>query len=217
VAQPGSGVDGREAPCRIELLCRPPHTSTLGPSFMHSLLAQIEGSLHSGHYFLSLFAALSVPDIAGALSSTDGTASSKKYEAWYEEWVRPRFFESVLAGVPAHARPHISHMENPLTGAACYQFRCSLLHQGSSQHPKSPFSRIIFIEPGATSNTVHYCTMNDALCIDLSAFCSEVVGGGRAWLQEAATQEAYVKNYERFARRHEGGLAPYIVGVPVIG
>ena len=184
---------------------------------MQTLLSQIEGSLEAGTYMLSLFASLTVPDIAGALSSADGEASGAKFAAWYEQWVRPRFFETLLASMPLHARHHLKPMESPLTGEACYRFRCSLLHQGSSQHPKSQFSRIIFIEPGATTNVVHYSTMNDALCIDLNLFCREVLAGARLWLQQAENDALYIRNYERYAHRHPTGLAPYIVGVPVIG
>jgi hypothetical protein len=184
---------------------------------MHTLVDQIEASLGSHLYFLSLYTSLTVPDIAGALSSENGEASGAKYAAWFEQWVRPRFFETVLASVPAEHRHYIKPMESPLTGEACYRFRCSLLHQGSSQHPKSPFSRIIFIEPGATTNVVHYGQLNDALCIDLNLFCREMIAGARLWLKQAEQDANYLKNYQQFARRHASGLAPYIGGVPVVG
>lgn len=186
---------------------------------MRTLIDQIESSLGSGAYYLSLFGALAVPDIAGALNSEDGEASGKKYVEWYEAWVRPRFAEVVRASMPEHARPYIKDfdIENPLTGDACYRFRCSLLHQGSSQHPKSPYSRIIFVEPGSSTNVYHYGTLNDALCIDLNLFCREVTSGARLWLDAAEQTPQFKRNYERFARRHANGLAPYIVGVPVVG
>jgi len=181
------------------------------------MIDQIEASLSSGLYFLSLYSALTIPDIAGALSSENGEASGAKYAAWFEQWVRPRFFETILSSVPLEHRQFINPIENPLTGEACYRFRCSLLHQGSSQHPKSPFSRIMFIEPGSTTNVIHYGQMNDALCIDLNLFCREMIAGTRLWLKQAAQDANYIKNYEKFARRHAQGLEPYIVGVPVIG
>jgi len=184
---------------------------------MHALVDQVETSLGSGLYFLSLYTSLTIPDIAGALSSENGEASRAKYAAWFETWVRPQFLETVLASVPAEHRQHIKNMENPLTGETCYRFRCSLLHQGSSQHPKSTFNRIMFIEPGATTNVVHYGRMNDALCIDLNLFCREMIAGARLWLKQAEQHALYIKNYERFARRHSNGLPPYIVGVPVVG
>lgn len=184
---------------------------------MRTLIDQIERSLGSGLYYVSLCMALAIPDIAGALSSDDGEASGAKYAAWFEKWVRPRFFETVLASLPPEHRQYVKGIENPLTGDACYRFRCSLLHQGSSQHPKSPFTRIIFIEPGATTNVVHYGTMDDALCIDLNLFCCEMISGARLWLKQAEQEPCYIRNYQRFARRHANGLAPYIAGVPVIG
>jgi hypothetical protein len=184
---------------------------------MRSLIDQIEASLGSHLYYLSLIGTLAVPDIAGALSSADGEASGKRYADWYDTWARPRFVEAVRASVPEHARLYVKDIENPLTGDVCYRFRCSLLHQGSSQHSKSLFSRIVFIEPGATTNVIHYGQINDALCIDLNLFCREVIAGARVWLQAVEATEQYVKNYERFARRHPDGLPPYIAGVPVVG
>jgi hypothetical protein len=184
---------------------------------MRELIDQLACSLETGLYYLSLFGALAIPDIAGALDSDDGRASGERYEAWYEEWVRPRFREKILEGIPLEARQYVSELENPLTGETCYRFRCSLLHQGSSQHPRSPFSRIIFIEPRATSSVVHYVIMDDALCIDLTSFCREVISGARMWLETVENTERYRANYNNFARRHPEGLKPYIGGVPVIG
>lgn len=183
---------------------------------MHALINQIEASLGSRLYFLSLYTALTVPDIAGALSSENGEASGAKYAAWFEQWVRPRLFETVLESLPPEHRQYVQRIENPLTGDACYRFRCSLLHQGSSHHPKSPFARIMFIEPGATGTVVHYGRMNDALCIDLNLFCREMIRGARLWLDQVGEDANYTRNYANFARRPDGGLPPYIVGVPVV-
>lgn len=184
---------------------------------MRALTDQLEKSLASGQYFLSLFTALTLPDIAGALDAQDGLASAAKYAAWYEKWVRPRFRERVIASLRPEVRQHIGELENPLDGSACYRFRCSLLHQGTTQHPQSPFSRIIFIEPGSTTNVVHYGVLNDALCIDLQSFCREAIAGVRLWLDSVETTELFKANYSKFVRRHDGGLKPYIVGVPVVG
>src|SRR4051812_16255028 len=130
---------------------------------MHTLLSQIEGSLGAGFYYLSLFASLTVPDIAGALDSQNGEATRQKYAEWYETWVRPRSGDAVAAILPPELRQHVGNLKSPLTGEACYRFRCSLLHQGSSQHPKSPFSRIMFVEPGATTNVFHNNIADGAL------------------------------------------------------
>ncbi len=184
---------------------------------MHILVDQLEESLASGHYFLSLFIALALPDIAGALGSPNGEAKSTKYVQWFENWVRPRFSEIARESVPESMRENVPDLTNPLDGDACYRFRCSLLHQGSTQHSKSPFSRIIFIEPNATTNIVHYGQIYDVLCIDLNLFCREVIAGVRLWLAEVEGTEPFLSNHDKFVRRYDTGLEPYIGGVPVIG
>jgi len=190
---------------------------------VRALVDQLEQSLASGQYFLSLFTALTLPDIAAALDAPDGTANGQRYASWYDKWVRPQFAEAILAllppSMPAEEREYVKQglKQPPLDGDACYRFRCSLLHQGTTQHPKSPFSRIIFVEPHATTNTIHNCIMNDALCIDLQSFCREVIAGVRTWLNHVEKTELFKVNYEKFVRRHPEGLKPYIVGVPVVG
>ncbi|WP_068858327.1 hypothetical protein [Perlucidibaca aquatica] len=184
---------------------------------MRLLIDQLENSLASGNYFLSLFTALTLPDIAGALNAQDGKATGVRYAAWYEQWVRPRLAETVQATLSANFPGQVLNVVNPLDGDACYRFRCSLLHQGSTQHPKSPYERIIFIEPHATSNSFHYCTLNKALCIDLQMFCQEMISGVRLWLTHAEATPLYQANFAKFATRHDQGLPPYIVGVPVVG
>jgi hypothetical protein len=118
--------------------------------------------------------------------------------------------------LPKEIADRVPALENPLTGEACYRFRCSLLHQGSSLHPRSPFSRIIFIEPGATTNIIHYGILSGALCIDLRLFCYEVLAGARLWLDAVEDTEPFNSNYGRFARRYPDGIPPYISGVPVV-
>jgi len=182
---------------------------------VRDVIDQLESSLDHAEYFLSLFTALAIPDIGGALDSADGTASGERYKEWYERWVRPQFGKMMMSQIPQHAGAEMK-IENPLTGEACYRFRCSLLHQGTTQHAKSPYSRIIFVEPGATTNTFHYNILNDALNIDLPSFCREIVAGSREWMDAVEETEQYKANYERFARRYPSGLSPYIVGVPVV-
>ena len=104
-----------------------------------------------------------------------------------------------------------------LNGDACYRFRCSLLHEGTTQHRKSPFSRIIFVEPHATTSTFHNCIIKGVLCFDMQSFCREVIAGVRSWLNQVENTELFKTNYEKFVRRHPEGLKPYIVGVPVVG
>ena len=164
---------------------------------MKDLIEQIRVAVDSGLYYLALFTCLTLPDICGAMGSPDGEAVREKYIEWFDKYVAGKY----------HAM---------LSGDDCYRFRCSLLHQGSSQHPKSSYFRVLFVEPAATTNVFHCNVLNDALNLDVRIFCRDILSGVEKWLQEYELTDTYKKNYDKFMKRHPGGLHPYIVGVPVI-
>lgn len=184
---------------------------------MNELLDQIENSLEHKFYFLSLYATLTVPDAAGALESENFWATQDKYVAWFDAWVRPRMGDQVLARLPLDVRERMGpKILGPLDGAACYQFRCSLLHQSSTIRKSSPFDRIMFIEPRTSSVTIHNSMSDNSLILDLPMFCSEVLEGARAWLKSMEGNEIFARNIASSARRYAEGLPPHISGVPVI-
>lgn len=172
---------------------------------MRTVIAQTVAALDSHIYYLALFAALAIPDMAAALDSEDGRALGKRYIAWYEKWVRPRLRES-------------RDRDNPFTGEMCYGFRCGMLHQGRSTNRDHPYERIVFIEPGHPDFSLHYCTVSGKiLMIQLDAFVREVLRGCEMWLDAVEGTEPFTRNYAKFARRHPNGIAPYIVGPPLVG
>ena len=172
---------------------------------MRDFLEQIQTALDSGLYYLALFASLGVPDICGAIGSNDGKATKGKYIEWFDKYVAHKY--SACVGV-AHERIEF------LTGEDCYRFRCLLLHQGSSQLGR--YSRVIFVEPSVTTIVAHCNVLHDALNLHVRIFCADILSGAEDWLQEYEGTELYKKNYGKFMQRYPEGLAPYIVGVPVI-
>ena len=130
---------------------------------MKDFLEQIEVGLKVNLYHLSLLAALTIPDICGAIGSENGLAHPDKYKDWFNKYIGHKY-------------------RGFLTAEDCYLFRCSLLHQGSSQHPKSGYSRVIFVEPSATTSVFHCNIMNDALNIDVRILCNDIIEGAKAWL-----------------------------------
>lgn len=149
-----------------------------------------------------LAGALVIPDICGALESPNGETSGSIYMAWFD----------------SHVAPIYSHGGRPpmLTGDNCYRFRCSFLHQGRTQHPRGGYNRILFVEPGASTNVFHMNVLGDALNIDVRLFCLEMVAAARNWLSTVSATLPYETNLSAFVRRYPTGLSPYIVGVPVI-
>jgi len=165
---------------------------------MQDVIQQVRAANGAGLYYVALVSALALPDICAALESADGQASKDKFEAWFNMYVAPRY-------------------NGFLDGETCYYFRCSMLHQGSTQHPRGRYSRIIFVEPGRSDIVLHKNIMNDALNIDVRIFCEDLCGAAERWWQGAATQPTVQANLPRFVTRYPNGLAPYICGLPVIG
>lgn len=165
---------------------------------MRDLLFQIKKGLFSNLYYLSLFAALAIPDICGALDSEDGQASRENYVNWFDKYVAPYY-------------------QGLLTGEDCYCFRCSLWRQRADIAPRGRFSRILFVEPTAVDDTFHCKIIQEALNIDVRVFCQDIIRGVEKWLDEKENTELYKTNLAKFIRRYPDGLPPYIVGVPVIG
>ncbi len=170
---------------------------------MDEFFKQVADAARSHLYFLALSGALVIPDMCAALESTDGETRGSRYIDWVDRNVAPR---------------HISHWTGQpfLDGDSCYRFRCSLLHQGRTEHPKSRYSRIIFVEPGATKSSFHMNVIDDVLNIDVYKFCMEMVDSAFIWRTSKMGTEPYETNVQRFVTRYPNGLAPYIVGLPVI-
>jgi hypothetical protein len=57
----------------------------------------------------------------------------------------------------------------------------------------------------------------NAVALDVIAFVKDVVGVGRGWLNAHRDDPVIAANLERSIRLHPAGIAPFIVGDPVIG
>src|SRR5688572_17753644 len=141
---------------------------------MDTLLEQIEIAHGANLFYLSLFSALAVPDICGALSASDGAATGARYREWYDRYVTPRY--------------------DTLTGDEAYQFRCSALHQGTSE-PNRPrdYERIMFLEPNQLSINVSRTTAagRTAIVIDLKQLVSAIVSGARQFCADQRGSEPF--------------------------
>lgn len=158
-------------------------------------LDQIQSGIEHNLYYLSLFTSLAIPDMCGALITPSGKSSPCEYMKWFDSNV---------------AKPK----EYQLTGENCYNFRCSMLHQGTTQYGKGSFSRILFVEPQTTSNIFHNNIIGDALNIDVKRFCNDIIEVASKWFNQIQDDNNFQKNYDKFIRRYANGLPPYISGVP---
>jgi len=173
---------------------------------MKDFFEQIRSSLEHNLYYLALFGSLAVPDICGAMSSPNGKACSYKYKKWFDD-----YFPSTYKTPDGK---EIFKYYDFINSEDCWYFRCSMLHQGSSQHSNGRYSRYIFVE--SPEIWMHCNVMNNVLNIDVTTFCNSMLEGGEKWLQKYESQEIYKINFNKFMKRHPIGLKPYITGVPVI-
>lgn len=163
---------------------------------MEDFLQQIEKALSYNLYYIALQSTLTLPDICGALQSTDGTATKAKYVDWYNTYFLKKTF---------------------LSANDCYYFRCSNIHQGKTVHKNSTYSRILFVEPSEKNSIVlNNNIINGALNIDVNIFCTDMIASVRNWLTLVKNDETFQENYSSFIKRYPNGLPPYIVGVPII-
>ena len=163
---------------------------------MEFFLKEIEQALDNGLYFMALQSALTLPDICGALQSSNGIAKKQKYVRWYNKYAK-------------------ESDSNSLSGEDCYYFRCSCVHQGSTQSSDSSYKRILFLIPNSQI-VMHNNIIDDVLNIDIKIFCSNIISSVRTWEQKIKDEPNFIRNYDKLLKVYPNGLPPYIVGFPVI-
>jgi hypothetical protein len=176
---------------------------------MELLLEQIKKGLDANLYYISLFVALCIPDIYGALESEDGRADGEKYKHRIKEYL-------------IQARPE--KYGRQLSAEQIWNFRCAILHQGRTKHDHGiEYKRILFTEPGLKTgiDSIHCCIVGSkgqdkSLLINLRQFCTDIIEGAKMWLKNNVHNENYLKNYERLIKRYPNGVSP-VFGCLIIG
>lgn len=163
---------------------------------METILSEIERAINAGLYYLAVAMALTIPDICAALEAEDGQTNNKKYKAWYTA--------------------NLANKYPRMTDVDCYSLRCGVLHQGRCGHPNSQYGRVIFTIPNAQQNVFHNNIINDALNLDAPQFCADVVESVRTWFVKSQHSPNVIKNLPNLVRLRPFGLAPYMVGMPLI-
>lgn len=184
---------------------------------IHELVIQTEAALSARLYFLALNTALVIPDICAAMSSTNGAASAKKYENWYNKWARPKYTKRLLAR--AGSDFNFGPQESAINGRICYGYRCGVLHQGRSYHDYiTGYWRIIFTEKQSRSDEpFHQNFAENVLLIDIDEFCYEIIEGYEDWYESSKSDPIVIANEKSAFRRYPTGLLPYASGIPCSG
>lgn len=162
---------------------------------MGELIAQIRIASANGLFYLALYGALTLPDICGALESSNGRASGPKYKKWIRENVRGQADEA----------------------EDLYGLRCSLMHQGHTLAKGSHFP-VAFMAPGG--GQLHNLSTVDADggqigWISIEMLVEEITAAAASWLDKFGETQTVKRNMEKFARLRPEGLPPHVTG-PVI-
>lgn len=163
---------------------------------MDSIFHEIERALQAGLYYMAVSMALTIPDICAALESEDGETSARRYKAWCNANLANRY-------------PRITDVD-------MYSLRCGVVHQGRFGHPQMQYARIIFTIPNAQRNVFHDNILNDALNLDAVTFCNDVIEAARKWFADQHNNPVVTQNAQRLVQFRPRGLAPYVVGIPLI-
>lgn len=155
-------------------------------------------------YYVAVAVALSIPDICAALECDPEKVwtTEKKYVAWFDA--------------------NLAHRFKAIDGTNFYRLRCGVLHQGQGRHNKMEYSRVIFQPPAPV--TINEAVMTHVggeegkvLCLNTGEFCNAVIDAARTWYEQNRDNPNVKANMPNLVRYRPEGLAPYIVGLPIIG
>jgi len=163
---------------------------------MQAITDEIEHALAAGLYYPAIVIALSLPDICSALESADGETSGAKYKAWYDAWM--------AASYPT------------ITSVDLYSLRCGVVHQGRLGHALMHYERVLFTVPNQQRNVFHNNVIGDALNLDATIFCRDMIRAVLNWYATKKNDPNVQANLPRLVQFRPGGLAPYMVGMPLI-
>ena len=163
---------------------------------MEIVLNEVEKAIKHEMYYLAVVMALTLPDICSALQSGNGLSTGEKYKEWY--------------------RNYLSQKYPRLTDSDCWHLRCGVVHQGRCGHPNMQYSRVIFSVPNPQNNIFHNNILNDALNLDAVQFCHDIMEAVREWFKQNHTNPTVQLNIPHMVQYRPAGMAPYIVGMPVI-
>ncbi len=163
---------------------------------MDTLTDEVERALTAELYYLAVVFALTLPDICAALESADGETAGWKYQAWCDTWLIPSYPE--------------------LNSRDLWSMRCGVVHQGRLGHPNLQYARILFTIPNRQQNVFHRNIANGALNLDVIIFCRDVSRAVEQWYIAKQSDLNVVANLPNLVQYRAQGLAPYMVGMPLI-
>lgn len=143
------------------------------------LLAQIEMCVKQNLYFPALISALVIPDIGGAIDSGSVEKPGERYQKWFDKYVKPRYAGRLK-----------------LTGKQCYFLRCSMLHEGKTEHKSTKTVFMTFPQSNAPVNPLYL--KSGGLLIEPKTFCNNMIFAAYDWLDIVYNGDGFNENLKNF-------------------
>ncbi len=144
------------------------------------LLNQIEKCLQADLYYVAIMTSLVIPDIGGAVDSANGKTDQKKYVNWFDKYAKRAYMGKV-----------------GLSGGQCYYLRCSMLHQGITEHKKIKARFVSFESLNIPPNFISIDT-NKEVMIEPKNFCNSMIYAAYNWLEDVHNSDLFKKNMNSF-------------------
>lgn len=106
-------------------------------------------------------------------------------------------------------------------GLTCYHLRCGVLHSGNAaKNAHLNMDAVIFSVP-ETAGQIHAVTFQidgqTALSIALEEFLASMFQGVERWHGDHGNDEIVRRNLTHLLTWHPYGIAPFVIGSPLIG
>lgn len=170
---------------------------------MHALLDEIQATLDCGIWSPALAAVLIVPDACGAVEFPT-QRNGERYANWYDANVEQFTFTELSSG------------------ELVWKIRNAMLHEAGMQFGAYGFDRVLFTVPAKTGNVFDQGRIKptvDApttLNLDLQLFVSRIRRGAESWIASIIEDTEKHSRLDRMLQLRPNGLAPYMVGMPLI-
>lgn len=164
---------------------------------VEELVNEINKALENELYVIAVMAALTLPDMCGALEKENFWATNSTYMEWCKTNLPPEFFSL--------ATPELMK-----------EMRNNLLHTGRLDDAKGKGSgRLILILPNP-GVTISNCNINGDYLTDVRLFCQGLCTAALSWLCVHKSDPIVATNLEKMVQKRHQGLSPYVSGIGVI-
>jgi hypothetical protein len=166
---------------------------------IEAIVHDIELALKAKLYYLAIIVCLTIPDVCAALEAEDGRINRSLYLAWYAK----------------HAKAQAGGVDPE----ECWSLRCGMTHQGKMDIVRGIANRVVF-----TMSSTQYrfdgmtlkSPTTSAYVFDAESWCLRWVGAVREWYKNAQHNPIVQRNMQDVMQVRPYGLAPFIVGQPII-